>query len=290
MTEANIPPVMKQHHGAFGMQVMRGGLRLLARTAPSLASRVAANIFLTPRRFRTPEREVVALADAAPLTIRFGDEDLHAWSWGAGPLVILVHGWEGRGSQLAPFVRPLVERGFRVVTFDAPGHGRSRAKQSSLPHFAWALRSVADAIAPVHAIVAHSFGCAAVTLAMHEGLAASRVVFIAPPFDPSSYTERFGEVLGLEPNVVAAMKQRLEQRFLRKWSDYSLGTLARNLRAPLLVVHDRDDHETFLWEGEAVAAAWSGAQLIVTEGLGHRRILRDPRVLADVAGFVSRSC
>ena len=45
--------------------------------------------------------------------------------WGAGPVVYLVHGWGGRGSQLASFVEPLLAGGFRVVMFDAPAHGDS---------------------------------------------------------------------------------------------------------------------------------------------------------------------
>ena len=56
---------------------------------------------------------------------------LVAWSWGEGPTVLLVHGWEGRGSQMAAFAAPLAEAGFRAVAFDAPGAASSGVSAAS---------------------------------------------------------------------------------------------------------------------------------------------------------------
>jgi pimeloyl-ACP methyl ester carboxylesterase len=270
------------------LTLMRGAMGLLSRTVPDVASRVAVDLFMKPRRFDAPARERTILSEATPFEVRLGTSTrIQAWRWGRGPLVLLVHGWEGRGSQLAPFVQPLVEAGHSVVTFDAPGHGASSGKRSSLPHFAFAVRGVAESLAPPHAIVAHSLGCAATTLALRDGLTAQRLVFIAPPLNPSDYVGRFGEILGIGGAVLDQMKARIEERFLRKWSDYSLEATAREMTVPLLVVHDRDDEETFHSEGAALAAAWNGARLISTSGLGHRRILRDDAVIAEATRFIA---
>jgi pimeloyl-ACP methyl ester carboxylesterase len=190
---------------------------------------------------------------------------------------------------MASFVAPLVASGRSVVAFDAPGHGRSDGNRSSLPHFAWALRKIAASVADdaPDAIIAHSLGCAATTLALREGLTARRVVFISPPLEPADYTNRFGDILGLEDEIVNRMRMRIEERFLRKWSDYSLGGTARSMTAPLLVIHDRDDQDTLWSEGAALTDAWPGARLISTEGLGHRRILREPSVIEAAAEFVA---
>jgi len=273
----------------IGLTVMRGALRVLSRTAPRIATRVAADLFMKPRKFRTPPREKALLAGAESLTIRAGETTIQAWRWGSGPVAILAHGWEGRGSQMASFVEPLVAAGRTVIAFDAPGHGRSDGNRSSLPHFAWALRSVAAAVADnaPDAIIAHSLGCAATTLALREGLVARRVVFISPPLDPTDYTNRFGDILGLEAEIVDRMRMRIEERFLRKWSDYSLAGTARTMTAPLLVIHDRDDQDTLWSEGAALADLWPGARMMSTEGLGHRRILREPAVIEAAAEFVT---
>ena len=140
---------------------------------------------------------------------------LRGVEWGAGPLIILLHGWEGRGSQLAAFAEPLTKAGFRVAAFDAPGHGRSSGRQSSLPHFAWALRGVADALGEVHGVIGHSLGCAAATLAMSDGLAIPRAVFLSPPLNPEDYTRQFGEMFGLSDDVIDGPRARIEERFVR---------------------------------------------------------------------------
>ena len=36
-----------------------------------------------------------------------------------------------------------------------------------------------------------------------------------------------------------------------------------------------------------MARAWRGAEMLMTDGLGHRRILRDPDVVAAAVAFVA---
>ena len=40
-------------------------------------------------------------------------------------------------------------------------------------------------------------------------------------------------------------------------------------------------------DAEAASAAWPGARLLRVDGLGHRRLLSDPQVVAAVTGFVA---
>lgn len=291
MSEHSLPtgsPSRKPPSTPIALSLMRGAFGMLSRTAPAVASRIAVDLFMKPRRFPRPRREQELLAEATPFEVQLGvDNSVRAWRWGSGPAVLLVHGWEGRGSQLSPLVRPLLARGFSVVTFDAPGHGESDGSRSSLPHFAWAVRRVADALTEPYAVVAHSLGCAATTLALREGLSTQRLVFFSPPLNPSDYVDRFGGILNFSAEVLDRMKLRIEERFLRKWSDYALDETARQMTTPLLVIHDRDDVETYWSEGSALAAAWPGARLVTTEGLGHRRILREASVVEMAAKFVA---
>ena len=266
------------------------GVRFLSRVSASAASRVAFELFRTPRRHRLPDRERALLSDAEPFELRTSSSTvIKGWRWGVdpAPLVILFHGWEGRGSQLAAFAGPLVRSGFRVIAFDAPGHGSSSGLQSSLPHFAWSLRSVADAEGTPHAIIGHSLGCAAATLAMRDGLAIPKAVYMAPPLNPSDYTRQFGAVFGLSDEVIHGLRKRIEERFLRKWDDYSLATMAPAMSANLLVFHDRDDVETPWVGGARLVELWPNSRLVTTEGLGHRRILREPSVIEEAVAFIA---
>ena len=274
---------------AASLRLLRGSLRVLSRVAPRTASRLAVEMFRRPRRFAAPPREKELMAGAERLTIAVGSRTrIAAWRWGDGPVVVLAHGWEGRGSQMASFTAPLVAAGFSVVTFDAIAHGESSGKRSSLPHFTWALRRVAAATGEPHAVIAHSLGCAAATLALRDGLPARKAIFIAPPLNPADYTRQFGAILGLTDAVVEDMKLRVEERFLRLWSDYSLAQAAPSMRTPLLIVHDTDDDDTPWSGGSALAGLWPDARLITTTGLGHRRVLRDPAIVEAVVSFIAQ--
>ena len=61
------------------------------------------------------------------------------------------------------------------------------------------------------------------------------------------------------------------------------------MTAPLLVFHDREDRDVEWTNGEAIAAAWPDAELVSTSGLGHRRIVHDPNVVARAVSFLAPS-
>lgn len=285
MADVAIAPARMQSSPA--LTATRGALRMLARLSPSLAADAATQLFLTPRRFRTPEREQLLINGATPFFVRLGVSiRMRAWRWGSGPVVLLAHGWEGRGSQMASFARPLVEAGFSVVTWDAPGHGGSTGRRSSLPHFSWGIQAVAETCGGTHAVIAHSLACAATTLALRDGLRSERLVYVSPPLNPVDYTRQFGMVLGLDEPVIEGLQRRIEEKFARRWAQYSLAFAAPSMKTPLMIVHDRDDDETPYRGGARLAELWPGAQLRTTTGLGHRRVLREADVIERAVSFV----
>src|SRR5262252_7947571 len=117
----------------LSVRALRGGFRVLGQVAPGLAAVVAARLFGTPPRRQTAEAERHALAAARPGSVDTDGSRVATWTWGAGPAVLLAHGWGSRGARLRSFVDPLVASGRSVVTFDAPGHGDSSGRTSSLP-------------------------------------------------------------------------------------------------------------------------------------------------------------
>lgn len=54
-----------------------------------------------------------------------------------------------------------------------------------------------------------------------------------------------------------------------------------------LVIHDEGDREVPFDDGASIAAAWPGARLVQTTGLGHRKILRDEAVIATVTSAIT---
>jgi pimeloyl-ACP methyl ester carboxylesterase len=259
----------------------------LCRLAPGLAARWTERIFFTPHGPRGSSPRIRAfLAKGRRFSVTVHGEEVAAWSFGEGPPVYLVHGWRGVGGQLAAFADPLLQRGLRVVTFDAPAHGASGGTRASLVHFARALKAVAAEAGEPHAVIAHSLGAAATVWATRDGFAARRLVFVGPTRGPQDWALRLQDALAVTPAVMERMRLRSEGWLGTRWSDIDIPALARSQRSPLMVFHDKEDADVPWSDGAAIAAAWPGAALVTTTGLGHNRILRDPAVVERAVAFV----
>jgi pimeloyl-ACP methyl ester carboxylesterase len=247
----------------------------------SIAERTAARLFTTPRRAPRPQVENMLLARARAFRV----DGLAAWRWGSGPPVLLVHGWEGRGAQLGGFVDPLVARGFSVVTFDAAAHGASPGMLATMSDFADGVARVSDRLGGARAIVAHSMGGLGALLASRRGMRTESLVIVAPP-SPSEHLRAFQDALDVPETVLQGMKRRIERRVGVSFEDVEASSLARDLPVRGLVVHDRRDAEAAFQIGERTVSAWPLSELHATDGLGHRRILKDAIVAERIADFV----
>ncbi len=267
------------------IRLLRPAFGSLSAVAPALAAPVAERLFLAPPRHPQPEHEATALASARTTIVDAGTP-ITTWTWGHGPAVLLVHGWGGRGAQLASFVPSLVASGHSVTTFDAPGHGRSPASESSLVAFVAAIHAVSRALGPVGGVIAHSIGAAATACALRDGLHADAAVFVAPPADLTLHADIILESLGFRRRARELMRERIERRLGVPWSTLDVARFAPQMRTPLLVIHDREDAEVPWQEGASIAQAWPAATLSTTSGLGHRRLVRDPDVVREAVDFV----
>jgi len=269
------------------LRAIRRSFPRLSRISPSLSARLAEILFRVPppRRARL-KREQRALDDGAFSRTPFLARTLPTWRWGKGPTVLLVHGWGGHAGRLTPFVRGLIRAGFSAVAFDAPGHGIARGRVSSLPEFVAAIRAMEAACGPFHAVIGHSLGAAAAALAVRDGLAARRLVLLAPPSDLERYTGRFARIMRIPPTVRDSMKERLEKRFQVRWAELKVAGHPASAEVSLLIFHDRRDVRVPMRDGIEIFHSWPNAKLVRTRGLGHHRILRDEKVIARAVGFV----
>lgn len=259
----------------------------LAALAPGLAVRAAAHRLTTPRRFPTPAREDGWLEGARRETILVGGRRLALTSWGDGPTVLLVHGWEGRGSQWGALAHRLAADGFHALALDAPAHGRSEGRSTNLREIAAAIGAVLDEFGPVAGVVAHSAGSVGTALALADRQV-PRVALVAPALDVAGHLRWGAALSGLPVALVERAWDHVGAKVGLRREDLRPETLAPYLPSELLVVHDADDAEAPLTDAQRVIAAVPGATLVVTQGLGHRRLLREPAALGPVVAFLRR--
>ena len=256
-------------------------LGVLAHVAPVRVGRFYARKFCTPARRRASAWETEILAGAE---VRGHFDGCAYAEWGKGPTILLIHGWEGRGSQLGRFVGPLVEAGFRVVAWDAPAHGGSEGEITNLARAAEAFSAFASAQGPVYGIVAHSFGGMIARLAIALGLEVERFVQIASPARVQQVFDEFTRLVRLPRRAAGAFQNEIEKE---------AGIAASEIDALLahpwpgtasLAIHCRDDSKVSIREAEELVAVTPGFTLREFKGYGHSRIL----LAKDVIGVVSR--
>jgi len=268
--------------------LLRAGVSALAAVSPRLAAAAVAPLFFkAPARRQRPDAEREVLARGERLSLGRGRDRMVAWRWGEGPAVLLAHGWGGCAGQMTPFVAPLVAAGFGVLAHDAPAHGQSPGWAASIPAFADAIARIAGLAGPLHGVVAHSMGGAAFSLAASRGLPARRAVFVGPPSDAAVWFEGFVRWLALPAAAKPALRARAEAIAGERLDRLNSRVLGPGMKVPLLVIHDRQDREVPLEDGERVAREAADGRLLVTDGLGHRRILRDAAVAAEAVRFLA---
>jgi len=249
----------------------------------------AYRLWFRTRRHAEPAAEQAAAGSAERLLLPVDGLPVAVYRWGAGPAIIFVHGWSGRATQVAAFIEPLTAAGYCVLSFDAPAHGKTPGRRTNILEIAAVVQAIAAAYGPLHGAITHSFGGMVLAYALHRGLAAGRVVCIGAPARLEFLLERFSRLLAMPAPVLTDLRRRLERRFAANvWELLSTDSNARTLTTPALIVHDRDDLEVPWRQGEMIAAAWPGARWLMTRGLGHRRILRDPATVQAVVDFIVR--
>lgn len=252
---------------------------------------------LRPRRRRSP-RLAEALRDARDQEVATPYGPVMAWrldpwgSSGAAPATLLVHGWEDDNALWGPLIEALTYAGRPVVAFDLPGHGYSPAEDCSVGRAAAAVRAVAEALGPVDTLVAHSFGCPASTLAMTDGLRMERAVLIATPL-PSTQSHarhwaRAQERMEVSDAVIArAQALAFAREVAVPTFDYP--ALAARMTAKAQFIHSLDDEECPPVNSRTIADAWPGAEVLWTDGLGHRLVAQDAATIQSVVDFIERT-
>ncbi len=280
-------PMKKARHVA--PRILRTAFRGLGPVFPGLMGGWAYRLWFRTRRYAGSVAEKAVAGNAEHTTLPVDGIPVAVYRWGAGPVVVFVHGWSGRATQVAAFVEPLTVAGYCVIAFDAPAHGKTPGRRTNILEFTAALQAIAAAYGPLYGALTHSFGGMALSYALHHGVDTGRVVCIGTPARLEFLVERFARMLTLPGPVMIDLRRRLEQRFTANvWELMSTDSNARTLAMPALILHDRDDREVPWRQGKMIADAWPGAQWLATRGLGHRRILRDAATVTAVVEFFGR--
>lgn len=264
-------------------------LAAASHVAPGLVAPFFRRMMLTPRRDVRPAPRL-ELPDPDE-RVDLG-EGLVAWRWGSGgPVVLLVHGFEGHRGQFGAMIDALLERGYAAVALDVPAHGESAGDELTAVKFIAALERVLDHLKSVHAVIGHSMGAAmalhtlATRLDSKKG-GTPRAALISAPSALGRELRRFAKSVGLSNRGTRAFIRSVEEHVGRPADEFDVRHIAGEVELPVLLIHDQNDRQVPVLESARSAHMLPTAELVITQGLGHNRLLADPKVVRTVMEFI----
>lgn len=271
----------------YRTRLLRAAFAIGGRLAPRWTSQRALNFFLRTEHYPRPAREVEYLQGARRLVLK---NKLIAYVWGhsGGPRILLVHGWNGRGSQLGAFAAPLVAQGYEVIALDGPAHGESPGTAVDVGTYSATLVETGQELGPLRAIIAHSFGAGCSLLAVRQGLKTEKLVLIASPGAYEDVVTHFAQHIRLPERARTYFHQRLTQLVGLSPEELHIGKLGAAVTLPTLLVHDENDIEVPFANAVTIQAHWPNSELFSTHGQGHRRILRHAPAIEKITQFIGR--
>lgn len=273
------------------LRLIRFAFATLGRLFPGPMAQLAFRLFTTPRKRAKHKVSDAILEQAEVFDFLYGAQMLKGYQWGTGDrIILLVHGWESRGTALRSFVPALVKQGFKVVAFDAPAHGNSGFTRTTLPHYGGAIRAIINRVGGVYGVIAHSFGGASTvfTLAnLDNSIEIKRMVMVACPSNFADMLDQFLRAINAPPALAKRFENIVSSVVKVPISEANVSHLMPKAKIEdLLVVHDRHDQVVPFAQGELIANTQPNSQMLISKGWGHFALMKNEEIIERVTHFI----
>ncbi len=291
---------MKNHRSKktaipFTLRLLRFIYNTAGRVFPLYFGNRAYEQWFTTIRFKTPAFERHVLESACHESIIVNDIPVAVYIWQDKSItqnktLIFIHGWTGRGSQIAPYIKKLNAIGYRVISFDGIAHGKTPGAQTSALEMADILLALNKHYGKFDAAITHSLGGMVLMYSMSLGLKISHAALISPPNSFQILIDNFQRILTLPETVIRIVIRKSFASHGQVIRDaLSTTNNVKNLNCKGLILHDENDLDISWRSGEEIANAWPGARFIKTKNLGHRKIIRDETVVSSIIDFMNNA-
>ena len=263
--------------------------KILELISSRLASFFGIRLFITPVNFPIPKREQYMLKSAQKKRLHIPEikKEIEILSYGySKKKVLLVHGWSGRSTQLFAFADKLLENGYMVISFDGPAHGKSTGRTTMMPEFLKTIEKINTTFGPFEAAIGHSFGATSLYNAAATFLGIKTFIAIGSGDRISDIISNFVKNLYLNEKSAKKIQLGLEKKWMIHVDDFSSSTVAKKIKIPVLVVHDTIDGDVPVSCAYRIRQNLEKGSLLITNGLGHTKILRNNEIVHKSIKFI----
>lgn len=183
--------------------------------APRKTAEMAFTVFCKVRKGRIRPHQKEFLFPAKKEVVSSNGHQIQVYEWpGEGPTILLVHGWESNTWRWHKLIAHLQRAKYRILAFDAPGHGGSSGSELYVPLYAKVTHDLLQRYQPKH-IIGHSVG--GMTILFNEyknpDPHIEKMVTIGAPSEFHEIMHHYQQLLGFSNRVMAAVDDFVQARF-----------------------------------------------------------------------------
>ncbi|MCX8514465.1 MAG: alpha/beta hydrolase [Burkholderiales bacterium] len=211
--------------------------------------------------------------------------DVVGYDWGnnTNDVALLLHGWSSHALSMRNFVKPLLNKNYRVIAFDAPGHGRSNSQHKTLTY----KKLVGDLIDKYKpkTIIAHSAGAlyALLELKTRVNIEVKNMVTIGMPLNAIFTVELYLNEFSMHKFARKHFWNKIRSSWQINFQDLDLTTVyANQIGINGIIVHDVNDMTIPYSHAVELHKLWPKSQLITTHGYGHSLVLKNNEVINNI--------
>lgn len=266
-------------------------IHILTIFSKQKAARKALDIFRTPAK-RSRKQPTALFDHAEKLEFDFNGTTIRGFRW-PNPgkrKAIILHGHESSVLNFEMYIQGLVNKGYEVLAFDAPAHGISDGENLNVLEYRDFIIHIYKKYGPVQSYIGHSFGGLAIPLAIekipHDD--SYRLALVAPATETTSTIDRYFKLLKLNDKKVRAhFENHIIEIGGNPSSWYSVSRAMQHIKAGVIWVHDKNDPVTPIEDALKVKEQnYPNIKFVITKGLGHNLIYRDPGIIKEVVDFL----
>lgn len=272
------------------LKYVRTKFKLLSAISKQKAAAKAFQLFCTPQH-RNKKTLPPIFEKAEKLQFPFQGNTVRGWRWNypSPKKLLILHGFESGAVNFDRYINPLIKKGYEVLAFDAPAHGRSSGKMITVIMYKELVQYILKNYGPVNSFITHSFGGLTLSLVLeeipHDEM--FKVILIAPAVETKTAIDNFFKFLQLDNGVREEFEKLIGKMGGKPANWYSVSRAASHIKAQVLFLQDKNDNMTPLSDAEPIMKKnYPNFHFVISEGLGHRRIYRDSKSVKSIIDFL----
>jgi pimeloyl-ACP methyl ester carboxylesterase len=277
------------------LQYLRTKFKTIGTLSPAVAGRLAFKLFCTPYPKYKKTKAPALFHQATKLSIEVSEGiKIQGYEWNAskpnGKTVLICHGYASYFYKFEKYIQPLLKQGFKVLGFDAPGHGKSEGKYINAAVYKDAIEHIIRVCGPIDHFMGHSLGGLTLSLIAETipNQEQHKFVLIAPATKTTTTLDGFFNMMHLSDTVKAAFYTELGKLTDLPITYFEADRAIAKYKGPILWVHDQGDRvcpyeDLVNFKGQAP----ENIKFLITNGLGHNKVYKTPEVIDQIVAFLS---